>query len=480
MDDLIEVRLKKLEEIRKLGIDPYGENKFAADTTIQQIRQDPPINKEVKIAGRIMSMRLMGKAAFSDLVDFGNKIQLYFRKDNLEPGKYEIYKKLIDIGDILGVEGTIFYTHTKELSLEVKDFKILCKSLLPLPEKWHGLTDVEKRYRQRYIDLIINEKTRNNFVYRFKLIKEIRGYLDQQGFLEVETPMMQPKIGGAEAKPFITHHNALDMDLYLRIAPELYLKRLVVGGINKVYELNRNFRNEGISSRHNPEFTMLEIYYAYKNYQDIAQFCEDLISQVAFKVFQTQEFVYQGEKINLSPPFKRENLYDLMGRYTNFDFSKIKTKSELENVAFQLGVDYNKESGEHKIFDHIFEKKVLPHLIQPTFVFDYPAKWSPLAKTKKDNPEIAERFELFIAQQELANAYSELNDPQKQEEKFRQQLEDKQGMEGVMLDTDYIRALMVGLPPTAGLGIGIDRLLMILTDSPTIKEVILFPLLHEE
>jgi len=480
INDLKQVRLDKLGELRDMGIDPFG-SRFERNASAQKIQDDFDAmdGQTVRIAGRIMSKRRHGKAGFANLQDLSGDIQLYFRKDDVGEEKYEVFKKL-DMGDILGVEGFVFRTQKGEISVHVHDFTYLSKSLNPLPEKWHGLKDVELRYRQRYVDLIVNPEVREVFIKRSRIIKEIRQYLDQQDFLEVETPMMQPIAGGAAARPFITHHNALDMSLYLRIAPELYLKRLIVGGLEKVYEINRNFRNEGISTKHNPEFTMLELYQAYGDYQVMMKLTEDLISSVALKVNGSMIADFDGQQIDFTPPWRRVTMLDAIKEHTGLDFSQIKTDSEAREAAQQLKMEVNQNESRGEIINEIFEEFVEDKLIQPTFVYGHPVEISPLAKRNAEHPEFTDRFEVFIMQREIANAFSELNDPIDQRGRFMKQVEKRASgdAEAHMMDEDYINALEYGMPPAGGLGIGIDRLVMLMTNSPSIRDVILFPTLR--
>ncbi|MEE9315604.1 MAG: lysine--tRNA ligase [bacterium] len=488
INKLISERKQKLEELRKLGVDVYPRN-FSITHTISQVREkygtlkaEEKTEETVSLAGRIMSLRRMGKASFAHMKDQTGKLQIYTREDVLGERNYQIFRKL-DIGDLIGVTGKVFSTKTGELSIQVEDLTLLAKSLRPLPEKWHGLKDIETRYRQRYIDLVVNEQVKDVFCTRSLIIKGIRKFLDNLGFLEVETPMMQSVVGGAAAKPFLTHHQALDMELYLRISPELFLKRLVVGGLEKVYEVNRSFRNEGVSTRHNPEFTMLEVYQAYSDYNGMMDLCQKMILSIAKEVLGKEDFVYQENKISLGKiPWQRFSLYELLKEHTGLDFTNIHGLSEMRKAADGLNVKYKKDSPKHKILDHIFESYVQKKLIQPTFVLDYPAEFSPLAKAKKDNPELVERFELFIGGEELANAYSELNDPVEQRKRMEKQVEEKDIGEGreAEVDEDYLRALEYGLPPCGGLGIGVDRLVMVFTNSNSIRDVILFPQMRKE
>ncbi len=467
--DLIVERKKKLAELRKLGIEPYG-RRFIRTHKIAEIKGDIP--GKVKIAGRIVALRGHGKAAFADIKDITGKMQLYFKNDILGDGRYEIFEK-VDIGDFLGVEGSVFRTRTGELTIRVEDFKILAKSLRPLPEKWHGLKDVELRYRKRYLDLIANEEVPEIFRKRSQLIKKMREFLEKKGFLEVETPIMQEIPGGAKARPFITRHQALDTELYLRIAPELYLKRLLVGGLEKVYEINKSFRNEGIDTLHNPEFTMLEAYSAYGDYQEMMELTESLIVSLAKEILGKEELNYQEQKINLKSPWQRMSLKESLKKYCSFeDFSDLK---KMRKIAKSLNLELTGAENGFEIGDAIFKKKVQASLINPVFILDYPLSTSPLAKSKPGNAEIVERFELFIGGLEIANAYSELNDPREQRKRFEEELKEERESVKKAIDEDYLEALEYGMPPAAGLGIGIDRLVMLLTNSPSIRNVILFP-----
>jgi len=436
-------------------------------------------DKEVSLAGRMMAKRGHGKAGFANVQDGTAQIQIYSRLNDLGEEQYEIYKGL-DIGDIVGVRGALFKTRMGEVTVAVKELTLLAKSLRPLPEKWHGLKDVDLRYRQRYLDLIVNPEVKETFVIRSKIVRAIRNFLVERDFLEVETPMMHPIAGGAAARPFTTHHNALDMDLFLRIAPELYLKRLIVGGFDKVFEINRTFRNEGISTRHNPEFTMLELYQAFADYNDMMDITEGLIASVAEEVFGEANINYQGQEINLNSSWERLPMLEAVKRYSGLDFEELNNADSAANAVKELGLEVEKSDGWGDILNKVFEEKVEPNLIQPTFITDYPVEISPLAKKKEDQPQLTYRFELFINGWEMANAFSELNDPLDQRERFSRQLDKRKAGndEAHMMDEDYITALEYGMPPTGGLGIGIDRLIMLLTDSPSIRDVILFPLMR--
>lgn len=480
LSELKKVRLEKLVELRDMGIEPFGK-RFERDSMAENIKEnyDTMEGMTVKIAGRIMSKRRHGKAGFANMRDLSGDMQLYFRKDDVGEEHYELFKKL-DIGDILGIEGEVFRTQKGEISIHVRNFTYLSKSLNPLPEKWHGLKDVELRYRQRYVDLIVNPQVKEVFIKRSSLIKELRNFLDNEGFLEVETPMMQPIPGGAAARPFITHHNALDMELYLRIAPELYLKRLIVGGLEKVYEINRNFRNEGISTRHNPEFTMLELYQAYADYEVMMELTERLISSAVNKINGSMLLEFEGQELDFSPPWDRLAMLDAIQEHTGLDFNSIKTDEEARQAARGLKMEVQATASRGEIINEIFEEFVEEKLIQPTFIYGHPVEISPLAKRNNEHPEFTDRFEVFIMQREIANAFSELNDPIDQRERFLKQVEKRASGDGEahMMDEDYINALEYGMPPAGGLGIGIDRLLMLLTASPSIRDVILFPTLR--
>lgn len=487
INELIEQRIKKLAELRQSGIEPFGSSFYAEDHASELLNKFGSVEKEAleanpvscSLAGRIISMRDFGKAAFAHIQDTTGKIQVYFKKDML--GEKQIIVKKLDIGDIIGLKGKLFRTKTNELTVEVNDIVFLTKSLKPLPEKWHGLKDVETRYRQRYVDLIVNPEVRQTFVKRSIVIKAIRDFLESKGFIEVETPMMHPIPGGATARPFKTHHNALGIDLYLRIAPELYLKRLLVGGYERVYELNRNFRNEGISTKHNPEFSMLEFYIAYRDYHFLMSFTEELITHVSKKTLGTLKIPYGDTIIDLTPPWPRISMLDaLMQKGVPQEIFDDSEKARAWAKANKIEIEEGASPG--KILDEIFKERVEPELIQPTFIIDHPVELSPLAKKKPDNPALAERFELFITSREIANAFSELIDPIEQRQRLLTQVEAKaQGDEEAhWMDEDFVRALEYGMPPAAGEGIGIDRLVMLLTNSQSIRDVILFPQLKPE
>jgi lysyl-tRNA synthetase class 2 len=436
----------------------------------------------VKLSGRLMAKRLMGKASFGQIQDMSGRVQIFLQRDALPEGVYEAFKTW-DMGDLIGVEGVVFKTKTGELSVKAANIRLLTKSLRPLPEKFHGLTDQETRYRQRYVDLIVTEEARQVFRQRSRIIAYIRQFLTARDFIEVETPMMQMIPGGARAKPFVTHHNALDMELYLRIAPELYLKRLVVGGFERVFEINRSFRNEGLSTKHNPEFTMLEFYQAYTDYRELMDLTEELLRRLAQDVVGSMEITYQGKTYDMAKPFKRMTLVESVLHFNpDLTTDDLATREGAARVAEGLGILVSPGDGLGKLQTEIFEKTVEDRLDEPTFITEYPAEVSPLARRNDDNPFITDRFEFFVAGRELANGFSELNDPEDQAERFRKQVEDKDAgdEEAMHYDADYIRALEYGLPPTAGEGIGIDRLVMFLTDSPSIRDVILFPHMRKE
>ncbi len=487
---LIAQRREKLNALRQEGV-PAFPNDFRRHhlaepllSEFQGIEAETLEAKTIKVslAGRLMTRRVMGKAAFAHLQDMSGQIQLFLQRDHLPEGIYDAFKGY-DLGDIIGVDGTLFMTKTGELSVKASSLRLLTKSLRPLPEKFHGLTDAETCYRQRYLDLIMNQDSRRVFLLRSAIVRHIREFLTLRDFLEVETPMMQVIPGGARAKPFITHHNALDMDLYLRIAPELYLKRLVVGGFERVFEINRSFRNEGLSTRHNPEFTMIEFYQAYADYRDLMDLTEALMRSLAETLIGTTQIHYQGNDFDLGQPFRRMTVLESIMHYNpEMTADQLAERDSASDIARRLGIKVAPGDGLGKIQTEIFEKTVEDKLIEPTFITAYPAEVSPLARRNDDNPFITDRFEFFIAGRELANGFSELNDPEDQADRFRQQVLDKdQGDEEAMhYDSDYIRALEHGMPPTAGEGIGIDRLVMLFTDAPSIRDVILFPHMRRE
>lgn len=489
-NELMQERIKKLKRLRDAGIDPYG-GPFEVKDRIADIlkRYGKKSKEELEtrsenciIAGRIIAFRDFGKAAFTHVQDATGKIQVYFKKDIIG-NDYDILKNF-DIGDIVGLSGRLFRTKTDELTIEVKSFSLLCKSLRPLPEKWHGLKDIETRYRQRYVDLIVNPHVREVFLKRSKLIKAIRNFFDSRGFMEVETPMMHQIPGGATARPFKTHLIVLGIDLYLRIAPELYLKRLLVGGYEKVYEINKSFRNEGISTKHNPEFTMLEFYVAYMDYKYLMDLTEELITYLCKETVGDLRIPYgenAEEIIDFTPPWPRLSMQEAMEQQ-GVDPAVFKDIEKAREFAIKNNIDITGKVIHGKVLDEIFKEEVEPKLIQPVFIMDYPVELSPLAKRKKDNPELAERFELFIGAREIANAFSELNDPADQKQRFLKQVEARNmgDEESNLMDEDFIRALEYGMPPAAGEGIGIDRLLMLFTNSPSIRDIILFPQLKPE
>jgi lysyl-tRNA synthetase class 2 len=482
---LVRQRIEKFDTMkREMGVAHFP-NTYRKDTDVSDfigsyLDKDAgellEISSVHRMAGRIMSMRTFGKASFIHFQDATGSLQAFFEKAKLGEEAYALFKKL-DIGDIIGLWGTPIKTRTGELSVYVQGFELLTKSFQPLPEKWHGLKDVEIRYRQRYVDLIVSPETRQTFITRTRIISTIRSYMDSHGFMEVETPMMQSIAGGATAKPFLTHHNALDMDLFLRIAPELYLKRLLVGGFERVYEINRNFRNEGISTRHNPEFTMMEFYQAYADYTDLMRFTEDMISTVARQVLGKEVVTYQGMEIDLRAPWKRYTLKDAAIEVGGVPREVFEDRARALAFCRERGMDLEGDESLGELQLALFEETTEEKLIQPTFITSYPTEVSPLSRKNTENPALVDRFELYIAGRELANAFSELNDPFDQRERFMEQLKKKEGPSE--MDEDYIRALEYGMPPAAGEGIGIDRLVMILTDSPSIRDVILFPLLRK-
>jgi lysyl-tRNA synthetase, class II len=488
-NQILKQRREKAESLAALGVNLYS-NTFKPANTIKDLL---PKGKHLAaeaydetrftytIAGRIMSMRKFGKAAFCHIVDSSARIQVYVKMDTVGDEQFAAFKKW-DIGDIVGITGKLFKTQTGELSVQADTLTMISKSLRPLPEKWHGLTDVETRYRQRYVDLIVTPETRDTFRKRVEIIRLVREYLNNRGFMEVETPMMQPVPGGATAKPFKTHHNALDMDLYLRIAPELYLKRLLVGGFEKVFEINRNFRNEGLSTRHNPEFTMLEFYQAYATYHDLMDLTEELISWLCQEVNGTMEIVYQGAQVNLAPPWNRLTMDEALVQIGGIDPEILNDGPRVIQLAKEKGIKLEEQAGPGKAKTELFELLVEEKLVDPTFITSYPTEVSPLARKNDINPEITDRFELFITGREIANAFSELNDPVDQRLRFEKQIEERGNDEEIhpVLDEDYVRALEYGMPSAAGEGIGIDRLVMLLTDSPSIRDVILFPHLKPE
>jgi len=486
--DIIDIRKEKIQDLRQSGVALYP-NDFIVTHTIRQItgsveNQDAEATGEsprMSTAGRIMAINRFGKSAFLRFRDRTGQLQAYVRQDKVGTDAYTLFKQM-DIGDFIGLTGTMFQTKTGEWTLLADSLKLLSKAIRPLPEKFHGLKDPEKRYRQRYLDLIMNPEVRDLFIKRSRLIQNIRNFLLDRDFLEVETPMMQPIAGGAEAKPFKTHHNALDMDLYLRIAPELYLKRLVTGGFERVFEINRNFRNEGISTQHNPEFTMLEFYQAYATYKDLMALTEEMFQAAAINITGSVDVDYQGNRINFAGPWKKMTLYDSLKSIGEIAPAIFNEREKLMELAASRGVtigtkEEKQAASSAKILTKLFDALVEPKLIQPTFITGYPVAVSPLSRRSMDNPDLTDRFELFIAGREIANGFSELNDPEDQKNRFLDQVKDREAgnEESHMMDEDYIKALEFGMPPTAGEGIGIDRLAMLLTNSPSIRDVILFP-----
>ncbi len=478
LSELLKIRRSKLKDLQDNNNDPFKIVRYDVQNSTKNILDNFEAleGQNTSIAGRIMSKRGMGKAGFCDLQDRDGRIQLYVRKDEVGDESYELFKKY-DIGDIVGVKGEIFKTHMGQISIKVKEITLLSKSLLPLPEKWHGLKDTDLRYRQRYVDLIVNPEVKNTFIIRSKIIKSIRKFLDDRGFLEVDTPLLNTIPGGATARPFVTHHNTLDIDMYLRIAPELYLKRLIVGGMEKVYEMGRMFRNEGMSVKHNPEFTLMEVYEAYTDYKGMMDLTEKLISTVAMEALGTTKIVYQGQEVDLTPSWNRMSMIEAVRKYAGVDFNDIKSDEEAKAAAESKKVHIKAGMTRGEILNLMFEEFAESNLIQPTFIYDYPVEVSPLTKRKPDCPELTERFELFITGREMANAYSELNDPIDQKERFLSQVKKRESgdEEANMMDEDYITALEYGLPPTGGLGIGVDRLIILLTDSASIRDILLFP-----
>ncbi len=476
-NDLWRIRVEKLELLRQANVEPYADRYVRTHKTLEILERFEELEgQEVSVAGRIMSKRDQGKVIFMHIQDFSGRIQSYIRIDELGQTKFDLITKF-DVGDIVGVEGKVFRTKRGEISIHTRDVKLLSKAMRPLPEKFHGLTNVETRYRQRYLDLVMNPDVRQVFVTRSKIIRVMREFLEAREFLEVETPTLHTVPGGAAARPFSTHHNALDIDLYLRIALELPLKRLIVGGFEKVFEIGRTFRNEGISIKHNPEFTMMELYQAYANYEDIMELTEEMIAHIVNKVHGTLEITYQGQNLHFQTPWRRLTMLDGILEYSGVDFRDIKTDEQAYQAAQEKGLHVEADASRGKIINEFFEEFVEPNLIQPTFITGHPVEISPLAKRNADQPEYTDRFEAFIFGRELANAFSELNDPIDQRLRFEAQASEraKGDDEAHLMDEDFVQALEYGLPPTGGLGIGIDRLVMFLTDSASIRDVILFP-----
>ena len=475
----MQIRKDKLNKLKEEGNNPFEITKFNRTHTSKQVVEnyDELEGKDVTVAGRIMAKRSMGKASFCHIQDGEGRIQSYVSINELGEESYKHFKEY-DIGDIIGITGFVFKTRTEEISIHAKEVTLLSKSLRPLPEKFHGLKDTDLRYRQRYVDLIMNPEVKDTFLKRVQILQEIKNILNEKGYLEVETPILNTIAGGAAARPFITHHNTLDMDMYLRIANELYLKRLIVGGFDKVYEMGRMFRNEGMDIKHNPEFTNIELYSAYEDYNDMMDITEEIISKVALKVLGTTKITYQGTEIDLTPSWKRISMIDSIKEVTGVDFNTIETDEDALKAAKELNVELDElKLTRGEIINQVFEAKVEETLIQPTFIYDYPVEVSPLTKRKPSDPRLTERFEVFIGTREYGNAYSELNDPIDQYERFKKQAEARAAgdEEANMMDDDFINALEYGMPPTGGLGIGVDRLVMLLTDSASIRDVLLFP-----
>ena len=484
---LMDQHREKLEEIRQLGVDPYA-YKYSPTHTTQEIREQfaevgdqPDEAILVRVAGRIMTKRDHGKSGFAHLQDATGRLQIYVRQNAVGEEAYQVYRKL-DVGDIIGVGGHVFRTRTGEITVLVDDAELLAKSLRPPPEKWHGLQNKETRYRQRYADLMMNPEVMQVFINRTQMVQAVREYLNQDGFIEVETPILQPVYGGATARPFTTHHNALDMPLYLRIANELYLKRLIVGGFDRVYEFSKDFRNEGIDHDHSPEFTMIELYQAYADYEDMMYLTENLLAHTAKTVLGTTQITYKGESISLDPPWRRLTMIESIKEQTGIDVDELSDEA-LRDAVLNADVELESAAPRGKLIAELFEAHVEPNLVQPTFIYDYPIEISPFAKKKRGNERFVERFEFFIARMEMGNAFSELNDPIDQRERFiegAKKGEDGDDEDALMIDEDYLRALEYGMPPTGGLGFGIDRLAMLLTDQTSIRDVILFPQMRPE
>lgn len=477
ISEIIRIRIEKLNKLVSENKNPFEIVKYEKTVLAKDIvdKYAELENTEVCIAGRLVSKRVMGKASFANLLDGSGKMQLYVSRNDIGDEPYADFKKM-DIGDIIGVKGIVFTTKMGEISVHATEVVLLSKSLLPLPEKYHGLKDTDLRYRQRYVDLIANPEVKQTFVMRSIIIKEIRNFLDEKGFLEVDTPILNSIPGGGAARPFATFHNTLGLEMFMRIAPELYLKRLIVGGFEKVYEMGRQFRNEGMDTKHNPEFTTIELYQAYVDYNDIMNLTEDLFCHVADKVLGTQELTYQGEAVSLKKPWRRISMMDAVKEYAGIDFNT----EDMEQIIAQAkskGIDLDKDITWGKALAEVFDQRVEDKLVQPTFITDYPVEISPLAKRKPSNPKLTERFELFITARELANAFSELNDPIDQKQRFLAQVKEREkgDEEAQMMDEDFVNALMYGMPPTGGLGIGVDRMVMLYTDQPSIRDVLLFP-----
>ena len=480
------LRRRKLAELQKQGKDPFDVYKVSRTHTSKEVKDnyDTLEGTEVTVAGRLMSKRVQGKAGFSDVHDRYGKIQLYIKIDDVGEERLKEYKSF-DIGDFVSITGRVFKTKTEEISLHITDFQLISKSLKPLPEKWHGLKDPDLRYRQREVDIITNAEVKDTFIKRSKIISAMREFLDNKNFIEVETPILGAIAGGAAAKPFITHHNTLDMDMYLRIATELYLKRLIVAGFEKVYEIGRNFRNEGMSVRHNPEFTAIELYEAYSDYNDMMEITENMVAYICEKINGTTKVTYQGTEIDFKPPWRRITMVDAVKEHAGVDFNAIKSNEEAQAIAKEKHLEFAKPLDtvtKGEVLNALYEEFGEANMIQPTFVMDYPVEISPLTKKKRGNPEFTERFEGFVFGRELCNAYSELNDPIVQRQRFEQQANERElgDDEAYMLDEQFMSALETGMPPTGGMGMGIDRLIMFLTDSASIRDVILFPTMRPQ
>ncbi len=488
------IRRASLQQLRDLGIDPYPAAKYEVTDYATPLKENYEEGKEVTLAGRIMARRIMGKAAFAELMDNSGRIQIYVNRDEVCPGEDKtmyntVFKKLLDLGDFIGIKGHMFTTKVGEVSVHVTELTVLSKSLRPLPQVktdedgnvHDAFADPEQRYRQRYVDLLVNKGVREIFQKRTKIINSMRSFFNEHDYMEVDTPVLQPIPGGAAARPFATHHNALDIPLYLRIANELYLKRLIVGGYDGVYEFSRNFRNEGMDRTHNPEFTVMEIYVAYKDYKWMMEFTEQMIERVTTDLYGTTEIEFQGQPLNLKAPFARVTMTYAIKEHTGIDITGM-DETALRQACKELHIEVDETMGKGKLIDEIFGEKCEHNYVQPTFITDYPVEMSPLCKKHRDNPELTERFELFVCGKELANAYSELNDPIDQRERFEDQLKlsEKGDDEAMFIDQDFLRALEYGMPPTSGMGIGLDRLVMFLTDNPSIQEVLFFPQMRPE
>ncbi|MGI6203024.1 MAG: lysine--tRNA ligase [Eubacteriales bacterium] len=479
LSEILRIRREKLNALRQAGRDPYKVTKYDVTHNSAQIREnfDSLDGTDTSVAGRIITRRIMGKASFATIQDGAGRIQIYIRRDDLGNEEYENFKKQIDIGDIIGVTGSIFKTKTGEISIHAKTLTLLTKSLLPLPEKFHGLTDTELRYRQRYVDLIVNPEVKETFIKRSAIIREIRSFLDARGFLEVDTPVLHTISIGANARPFVTHLNALDLDMYLRIETELYLKRLIVGGLERVYEIGRIFRNEGMDTRHNPEFTTVELYQAYTDYRGMMEIVEDLYSHLAKTICGSLKITYQGKEIDMTTPWTKMTMREAVKKYAGVSYDDWADDEAARKCAKEHNVECEENATRGEVLEAFFETYVEDNLIQPTFIYEYPVDISPLAKRCPDNPEFTERFEFFINASEMGNAFSELNDPIDQRTRFERQVAEKhaQGYTNAQVDEDFLCALEYGLPPTGGLGFGVDRLVMLLTDNASIRDVLLFP-----